>query len=143
VTFSITGTTSAHVPTFTGKVTWVGTEVDPTTRTTRVRAQVDNTKGLLRAHVFGRAEIQVGPEHEAVVVPKEAVQRRYTEDIVFVPQGNGVYRPQRVVTRATNRRGVIEVALGLKGGERVVTTGAFLLKTETMKDDLGSGCTDD
>ncbi|MBX6314807.1 MAG: efflux RND transporter periplasmic adaptor subunit [Isosphaeraceae bacterium] len=148
VTFSISGTSTsgtsiADAPAFTGTVTWVGTEVDPTTRTTRVRAELDNPKGRLRAHQFGRAEIQVGPEHEAVVVPKEAVQRREDAYVVFIPQSDGIYRPQPVVTRPTARRDVAEVALGLKPGERVVTTGAFLLKTETMKDALGAGCTDD
>jgi cobalt-zinc-cadmium efflux system membrane fusion protein len=143
VTFTISGTSKADAPTFSGKVTWVGTEVDQTTRTTRVRAELENANGRLRAHQFGQAEIVIGPEHDAVLVPRDAVQRRDRDHLVFVPQADGVYRPQRVVTRPTNRRDVLEVALGLKGGERVVTTGAFLLKTETMKDALGAGCTDD
>jgi cobalt-zinc-cadmium efflux system membrane fusion protein len=143
VTFTISGTSKTDAPTFSGKVTWVGTEVDQTTRTTRVRAELENANGRLRAHQFGQAEIVIGPEHDAVVVPKGAVQRRGRDHLVFIPQADGVYRPQRVVTRPTNRRDVLEVALGLKGGERVVTTGAFLLKTETMKDALGAGCTDD
>ncbi|MBV8310033.1 MAG: efflux RND transporter periplasmic adaptor subunit [Planctomycetaceae bacterium] len=143
VTFSISGTPDTDAATFAGKVTWVGTEVDSTTRTTRVRAELDNPQGRLRAHQFGRAVIQVGPEYEAVVVPKEAVQRRNRENLVFIPQSDGVYRPQRVVIRPTDRRDCVEVASGLRPGERIVTTGAFLLKTETMKDALGAGCTDD
>lgn len=143
VTFTISGTSNQGQHPFAGEVTWVGTEVDPTTRTTKVRAEVGNAGSRLRAHQFGTAEIQIGNAHEAVLVPKEAVQRRGAESLVFLPQPDGLFRPHRVMTRPTNRRGLVEVAWGLKGGERVVTTGAFLLKTETMKDALGAGCTDD
>ncbi len=143
VKFTSPGTTDGEPPSFAGTVTWVGSEIDPTTRTTRVRAELDQTDGRLRAHQFGTAEIQIGMEHEVVLVPRGAVQRRDRKDLVFIPQTDGLYRPLRVVTRASDRRGFVEVAMGLKGGEQVVTTGAFLLKTETMKDALGAGCTDD
>ena len=125
-----------------GQVTWVGTEVNERTRTTRVRAEVENPDGRLRANQFGRAEIRVGAEHKAVVVPKAAVQRKDKADLVFLPEGEGVYRPQRVLTRPTDRGDVVEVTWGLKPGQRVVTTGAFLLKTEIMKGAIGAGCCD-
>ena len=61
-------------PVFSGKVTSVGMEVNPITRTTRVRAELANPGGRLRANQFGQASIQVEPEHEALVVPVAAVQ---------------------------------------------------------------------
>lgn len=144
VTFTISGAADdAKAPPFSGKVTWVGTEVDPTTRTTKVRAELSNPDGRLRANQFGRAEVRVGAEHEAILVPRQAVQRRYLDHLVFVPLGDGVYHPRKVKVRLLGRDGPIEVASGLRAGEHVVTTGAFLLKTETMKDALGAGCTDD
>ncbi len=144
VTFTISGANpDAKGPAFAGKVTWVGTEVDPTTRTTRVRAELANPDGRLRAHQFGRAEVRLGDEHEAVVVPREAVQRRYQDHLVFLAMADGTYRPQRVQVRPAARGDRLEVAAGLAAGQRVVTTGAFFLKTETMKDALGAGCTDD
>jgi len=144
VTFAISGANpDATAPAFAGKVTWVGTEVDPTTRTTKVRAELANPDGRLRANQFGRAEVQVGAEHEAVVVPREAVQRRYKDHLVFLALDDGTYRPQRVRVRPAARGDRLEVAAGLAAGQRVVTTGAFFLKTETMKDALGAGCTDD
>ncbi len=143
-TFTISGAErGGDSPTFTAHVTWVGTEVDPTTRTARVRAEVANANGRLRAHQFGRAEIRVGAEHDAVIVPKVAVQRRNRADLVFIPQDDGTYRPQIVRVCRLAGRNVVEVTSGLESGERVVTTGAFLLKTETMKDALGAGCVDD
>jgi cobalt-zinc-cadmium efflux system membrane fusion protein len=124
-----------------GQVTWVGTEVNDRTRTTRVRAELTNPSGRLRANQFGKAEIIVGDEHRALLVPKAAVQRNKSVDLVFLPQDElGVYLPQRVVTKKSSRDDFIEVAWGLKPGQRVVTKGAFLLKTEIMKGAIGAGC---
>ncbi len=132
---------SGNDATFTGAVNWIGTEVNPRTRTTRVRAEVANPKGKLRANQFGQAEIQVGDEHKAVIVPKAAVQRKDDFNVVFLPQEEGgVYRPQRIIAKPTDRGDVMEVAWGLEPGQRVVTKGAFLLKTEIMKGSIGAGC---
>jgi cobalt-zinc-cadmium efflux system membrane fusion protein len=140
VSFAISGTSPDEGYATTGQVTWVGTEVNEQTRTTRVRAEVGNASGRLRAHQFGEATIQIGAPHRAIVVPKEAVQRKDKVDLVFIPEGEGVYRPQRVTTKPTNRSDVLEVSWGLKRGQTVVSKGAFLLKTEIMKGAIGAGC---
>jgi cobalt-zinc-cadmium efflux system membrane fusion protein len=138
VAFTISGN---DTPASSGTLNWLGTEVNQQTRTTRVRAELANPEGRLRANQFGQAEIQVGDEHKAVIVPKAAVQRKDGVDVVFLPQEEGgVYRPQRVMTKPTDRGDVLEVAWGLKPGQRVVTKGAFLLKTEIMKGAIGAGC---
>ncbi len=139
VTFTISGTEG---PIFEGQVTWAGTEVNQTTRTIRIRAEVGNPGGRLRANQFGRADIRVGAEHRAVVVPKEAVQRKDHVDVVFLPVGEGRYRPQRVATRPSGHKDFLEVVWGLKPGEKVVTTGAFLLKTEITQGAIGAGCSE-
>ena len=129
----------AHLPDAT--VTWVGTEVNDKTRTTRVRAELGNPSGRLRSNQFGQAQIRIGSEHKAIVVPRAAVQRKDQAEVVFLPQPDGAsFRPQRVVTRATDRDDVIEVTWGLQPGQRVVTKGSFLLKTEIMKGAIGAGC---
>jgi cobalt-zinc-cadmium efflux system membrane fusion protein len=142
VTFAISGTDPAGAGlAFLGQVTWVGTEVNPTTRTTRIRAELANPNGRLRANQFGQAVIQTAGEHRVLVVPKEAVQRKDQVDLVFLPQDEpATYRAQRVVARPTDRSDVVEIAWGLKPGQRVVTKGAFLLKTEIMKGAIGAGC---
>ncbi len=135
--FRISGTDG---PDFPGTITWIGVEVNPTTRTTRVRAELANPNGKLRANLFGQAEIQIGKEHKTVVVPREAVQHKDDTMLVFLPDKAGTYRPQRVLTRPSDRRDVVEVTWGLKPGQKVVTQGAFLLKTEIMKGSIGAGC---
>lgn len=139
VRFSVSGGDGAA---FEGKVTWVGAEVDPTTRTTKVRAELANPDGHLRANQFGLARVQTGDEHEAVLVPKDAVQRKDAADVVFLPEGEGVYRPRRILAKSFGRDDVLEVSWGLEPGQQVVTTGSYLLKTEIMKGAIGAGCCD-
>jgi cobalt-zinc-cadmium efflux system membrane fusion protein len=127
-------------PEFEGKITWVGAEVDSTTRTARARAEIDNAGGRLRANQFGQATIEVSAPHDVLVVPKAAVQTYGAAAVVFLPFETGVYRPQRIVTRPSNRPDAIEVVWGLKPGDPVVTNGSFWLKTEIMKGEIGAGC---
>jgi cobalt-zinc-cadmium efflux system membrane fusion protein len=107
-----------------------------------VRAELPNRDGLLRAHQFGRARIRIGEPHRALLISKRAVQRYENVDMVFLKQKEGVYRPQRIRTVSLGRADAVEVSWGLKPGEEVVTTGAFLLKTEIMKGSIGAGCCD-
>jgi cobalt-zinc-cadmium efflux system membrane fusion protein len=124
-----------------GTINWIGAEVNPRTRTTRVRAELSNAEGRLRSNQFGQAEIQIGDPHKAIVVPKKAVQTKDGVHVVFLPlKTPGVYRPQRVVSQPTDDNDTLEITWGLKAGQTVVTTGAFLLKTEIMKGAIGAGC---
>jgi cobalt-zinc-cadmium efflux system membrane fusion protein len=143
VSFIASGTSSASEEvTYPGRITWVGTEVDHTTRTTKVRAELPNSEGKLRANQFGRATIEIGERHKALTVAKSAVQRYENADMVFLPEKENTYRPQRIKTRAIGRGDTLEVTWGLKPGQEVVTTAAFLLKTEIMKGSIGAGCCD-
>ena len=134
VTFLISG---AKAPPFSGTVTSVGREVNPITRTTRVRAELPNPESRLRANQFGRASIQVEPEHEALVVPTEAVQDDGETQRVFLPQPDGVsFLVRTVVTRPLEDIGRVEIVQGLGLGDRVVTRGSFLLISDLQKDSI-------
>jgi cobalt-zinc-cadmium efflux system membrane fusion protein len=139
VTFTISGTTS---PVFSGTVTWMGTEVNPTTRTTRVRAELPNPQGRLRANQFGQGTIQVETEHKAIVVPRTAVQNDGAVDLVFLTEPDGSFRPQRVLARPTEADDRMEITWGVHAGQTVVTTRSFMLKAELFKDRLGAADND-
>ena len=125
--------------TFEGSLTWIAAEVDPRTRTVTARVALVNAEGLLRAHQFGRAVVQVAPNTAVVSVPRSAVQRLDDGAVVFVRTEAGLYEPRAIDTgRSTGGR--IEVMGLIEPGEEVVTTGAFLLKTELRKDAIGAGC---
>jgi cobalt-zinc-cadmium efflux system membrane fusion protein len=143
VTFAVMGGGPEETPTaYKGKVTWVGAEVDQTTRTTKVRAEVPNPLGKLRAHQFGKARVELGKPHRTLTVAKRAVQRYENVDLVFLTEKPGVYRPQRIKAKAIGRGEFMEVSWGLKSGQSVVTDGSYLLKTEIMKGSIGAGCCD-
>jgi cobalt-zinc-cadmium efflux system membrane fusion protein len=139
VTFTISGT---ETPVFPGRVTSVGTEVNPTTRTTRVRAELKNPDGRLRANQFGRAKVQVEPEHAAVVIPRAAVQNDGKVEMVFLPIDDHSYRALFVTTRPTEKDDLVEVVKGLEPGQEVVTTRSYMLKAELFKNRLGAADND-
>lgn len=124
------------------KVSRVGAAIDAETRTLRVRVDIKNESGDLKAGAFVRARISVGEKTRAFVVPRDAVQLAQGTELVFVRTEPGVYLPRRVETRSSSA-GLIALLSGVEDGERIVTTGAFLLKTEIMADSIGAGCVDD
>jgi cobalt-zinc-cadmium efflux system membrane fusion protein len=120
-------------------LTRVGASVDPATRTVRARVELPNPDRSLKAGLFLRARVQVSPEHEALLVPRDAIQRAEGHTLVFVKTGPSLYEPI-VVELGAGTREHVEVVKGLEPGAEVVTTGAFLLKTELLKDSIGAGC---
>ncbi len=124
------------------RVSRVGASVDPRTRTVRVRVDLPNKDRALRAGSFVRGTIEVSLPRRALLVPRDAVQRAQEHDLVFVRTGPGQYDPVSVEVGARTGREV-EIVGGLAPGAEVVTTGAFVLKTEILKDSIGAGCADD
>ncbi|TNF25508.1 MAG: efflux RND transporter periplasmic adaptor subunit, partial [Deltaproteobacteria bacterium] len=124
---------------FAGRLTWIASEVDARTRTVAARAELDNGDGILRAGQFARATIRVGAPEGATAVPLSAVQRLEDVSVVFVRVAPGAYEPRVVrVGRSDGRHAQVEGAL--QPGDAVVTTGAYLLRTELSRDSIGAGC---
>ncbi len=123
----------------TGEIAWISANVDPRTRTITARAEVENTDGLLRANMFGRAEIRIRTIENAVLVPEAAVQWDGCCNLVFVRQTRTIYQPYKV-TLGYKSDGYYVVEDGVPAGESVVTQGSFLLKTEILKGHIGAGC---
>jgi len=123
---------------FRGKVVAMAGAVDEQTRTIRLFADVKNRDGLLRAHMFGRAKIVVKPAEPKLVVPKAAMQSDGDCDLVFLQLKPGVFRSRGVELGAVYDGG-FEILSGLQPGDRVVTTGSFLLKTEVLRGQIGAG----
>jgi cobalt-zinc-cadmium efflux system membrane fusion protein len=118
---------------FSGKVTLIGKQVDASSRTIPVRIEVANSEQLLRPGMSATAWVPVGKSSEKVfAVPVAALQRIENEWIVFIPTGPDTFE-MRTVGRGRDLGTEIEIVSGLKGGERVVVEGAFLLKAEAEK----------
>ncbi|TNE87266.1 MAG: efflux RND transporter periplasmic adaptor subunit [Deltaproteobacteria bacterium] len=125
---------------FEGPVAQVGDWIEPDARTVEVRVVVDNPDHKLKPNMFATAELTVRREspERGVVLSAEAVQRIDGADVVFVEQqaGHFVARPVAVAERLSER---VRLSSGLTAGERVVTEGAFALKSELEKGELGEG----
>jgi len=126
---------------FEGTIATLSPAVDPNTRTANARVVLDNPDGRLRAQLTGTATIRGTTATEALVVPEAAVQRAGDVHLVFVRETIDTYvaRRVRVLARQGDR---VRIAGAVKSGAAVVTTGSFLLKTETLKDSIGAGCCD-
>jgi cobalt-zinc-cadmium efflux system membrane fusion protein len=122
-------------------VTWISTSVDEMTRTVKVRADVENPKGKLRAHSFGRAEVVLRTSADAVAVPNEAVQWEGCCYVVFVRLTDEIFQTRKVRLGAKDAA-YTEILVGVLPGEVVATTGSHVLKSEILKSNLGAGCCD-
>ncbi len=112
---------------FNGAVDYVYPQVDAASRTTRVRIEVPNDKGLLRPGMYAQAEFDTG-QREALTVPSEAVIATGIRKVVLLVE-NGGFVPMEVET-AEEAGGRTEVRSGLRAGDEVVLSGQFLIDSE-------------
>lgn len=113
---------------FHGSISYIGSSVDPSTRTTPVRIVTQNPGGLLKKDMFVDAVVHTGTRSRTLVVPVSSVLRDdKNEPMVYVQQEPGKFA-QRSVTIAGQQDGLIAVATGLKEGETVVSDGSLFLQ---------------
>jgi cobalt-zinc-cadmium efflux system membrane fusion protein len=122
-----------------GTVAWVSTEADERTRTVRVRADVENPDGRLRAHTFGTGRVVVRESRNAVAVPTSAVHWEGCCHVVFVRLTDEVFQTRKVQIGAHDAH-FTEVFAGVAAGEVVAAEGSHVLKSELLKSKLGAGC---
>jgi len=113
-----------------GTVDYVYPELDPKTRTLKVRMRFDNETRLLRPNMFARVIVH-GTETPAVVhVPRAALIRGGAVDRVVLALGGGKFRaqPVQIGIESGDR---IEIRSGISAGDLVVTSGQFLIDSES------------
>ncbi|WP_116367648.1 efflux RND transporter periplasmic adaptor subunit [Parahaliea mediterranea] len=117
----VRATTAAFADTFTGDVLAIDSRVDPVARSITARAQIDNPERRLRPGQLMEVTL-LGPEHQALLVPEEALQSRaLTHYLWKVVDGE---RAERVeVTIGGRRPGWVEIRAGIAAGDTVVRDG--------------------
>ncbi len=115
---------------FAGRISFLGSSVDPQTRTVTARALIDNP-GDLRPGMFARGQIQTGVGKPSLTVPADAVLDDGAAKVVFVADGDKYDR--REVTLGNQSNGRVEVKSGLKAGDEVVTEGASALRAQAAR----------
>lgn len=116
---------------FKGIVKLVYPEIDPATRTVKVRIAVANKNGALRIGQYADVRIAAASSDEPVLaVPATAVIDDGSRQIAFVALAGGLFEP-RAVTLGACTADMIEIRSGLKAGDRVVVSGNFLIDAES------------
>jgi len=113
-----------------GVVDYIYPELDPVTRTLRVRLRFENASVALRPNMFARVAIDGGDTAEVVHIPRAALIRGAAADRVVVALGAGRFRSQEVQVgiEAADR---VSILAGLNAGDRVVVSGQFLIDSES------------
>lgn len=114
---------------FPGTVKAIDPMLNPETRTTRVRLLVNDASGALKPGMYVNTAMAVGGG-DALIIPKSAVFSTGERQLVFVDKGEGLFEP-RQVTLGMTADDQVEVLSGVAAGEPVVTSGNFLIDSES------------
>lgn len=127
---------------FVGHVAYISDSVDPSSRAARARIDIANTDGKLKPGMF--AEVVLTDPHSldearlGLAVPPSAVLREGDGFVAFVKEGERRYE-RRALRIGARTPDLVEILEGLSEGEQVVVEGAFILKSEVAKEEMGGG----
>jgi cobalt-zinc-cadmium efflux system membrane fusion protein len=137
---------SANEPESKGTVGWISTNADDVTRTIKVRVDLANIDGRLRANTFGTGRIVLREEPKAIVIPSEAVHWDGTCNVVFVRDKNFMQSDApkifhvRSVRPGVKEGATTEIIAGLLPGEVIASKNSVVLEAQLLKSSLGAGC---
>lgn len=112
-----------------GRVDYIYPDLDPQTRTLRVRLRFDNPDGALKPNMFAQVAVAADPRPAVLQVPREAVIRDGRSARVVVALGEGRFQARPVVL-GIESGDQVEILDGLEEGETVVTSAQFLIDSE-------------
>jgi membrane fusion protein, heavy metal efflux system len=112
---------TGYAENFPGKVINISQILDPATRTAKVRIELPNPHGVLRAGMFVTATFRTSQPVERIVVPPSAIVHLHDKDWVYLPLGQNQFRRVAVQLGAQAKDGSQQVISGLKAGDQVVT----------------------
>lgn len=114
-----------------GTLDFIYPHVDPATRTASARLAIPNPGMRLRPGMYATAHLDIVISENALLVPREAILDTGARQTAFVALGDGKFELKDVEMGAQGSDGVVEVLSGLADGDAVVTSGQFLLDTES------------
>jgi len=117
---------------FRGRVTYIYPNVDEKTRTVRVRMEFHNPGYFLKPGMFATVEVISELEPSALLIPDSAILRSGEKTTVFAALDGGRFEPRTVTLGPQAENDQYEVLAGLKEGERIVTSGQFMLDSESQ-----------
>ncbi len=117
-----------------GTVSYIDPQVDPQTRTAKVRVAIGNPGFSLRLGMYMDVFFSSPTGANVPVVPKQAIQSIGATSVVFVPvEGEPGHFLQRAVKIGAETASGFHVLEGLQSGETVVIDGSFLIRAEAIR----------
>jgi len=112
-----------------GKVSYIYPQIDPKTRTLKVRLVFDNPGEILKPDMYANVMILGTEKQNTLSIPREALIRLGNSERVILSKGNGMFQPAKVQS-GIESGDRIEILSGLKEGENIVTSSQFLIDSE-------------
>jgi Cu(I)/Ag(I) efflux system membrane fusion protein len=120
-----------------GNVEYIYPELDPVTRTLRVRLRFDNPEEKLMPNMYAHVTIFGNQQKDALNIPREALIRDSRQTRVIRALGEGRFLAQEVVT-GIESGDRIEIISGLNEGDNIVVSSQFLIDSESsLKASIG------
>lgn len=124
--------------TFKGRISFIYPFLSPETRTVKVRASLGNPQRMLKPEMLVTVTIQEFVGGRQLAVPASAVIDSGRQQLVYVEVSKGTFRP-REVRLGSKSDGYYQVLSGLNSGEKVATSGGFLLDASSQIQAQGMG----
>ena len=115
-----------------GQVSYIYPTLNDKSRTLTVRLEFDNPGVRLKPGMFATVYIEYRRMDDVIAVPTAAILHSGQRQVVFVALGSGRYEPREITTGLVGDRRLTEVLSGLEAGDVVVTSGQFLLDSESQ-----------
>jgi len=121
----------SYIPgkTWDGKVEYIYPTLDAKTRTLKVRLLFDNPGERLKPNMYANVKIYGGAKENTIVIPLEGLIRTGREERVIIDMGDGKFAA-RQVTAGIESGNYVEILKGVKAGDKIVTSGQFLIDSE-------------
>lgn len=131
----------AFKDTFSGVVDLIGSTVDETTRTIKVRVQVQNPDTRLKPGMFATVDVEMPASGVVRLVPRQAVLSDEGKTFAFEHWKDDLWL-RRYVALGKTRGEMVEILSGLDENATIIASGGFLLKSDVLKAKMGAGCAD-
>lgn len=124
---------------FDGIVDLITSKLNTETRTVQMRLQVANTDRMLKPGMFADVSIPTGKTTSVLAVPKTAIMTDEGRTFLFMRLKDDFWVRRDVLT-GKETDGYIQIVSGLAENARVVTKGAFMFKSDVLREKMGAGC---
>jgi Cu(I)/Ag(I) efflux system membrane fusion protein len=123
--------TLSYLPgqTWQGKVEYIYPDLDPKTRTLKVRLRFDNPGENLKPNMYANVKIYGGPKNNIVVIPLEGLIRTGRNQRVIIDLGEGKFAAREVLA-GIESGDYVEIIKGVEAGDKIVVSSQFLIDSE-------------